>query len=184
MESDDKPRVSVRPLDSRLEKMKTLILMRHAKSDWSQSGLADHDRPLNQRGKRAAPAMAEHARDAGLRVDVILASSAVRVQETVDLLRQQWAEGAELMTCRSLYLASPQQIMQEVNALHASWQSALVVAHNPGISALASILAARAVEMPTAAMAVFRITTDSWQVPLSSTAAELLEFWKPKELSR
>ncbi len=162
--------------------MRTLVLMRHAKSDWKQPGLSDHDRPLNARGKLAAPAMGRHARDAGLTVDVILASSAVRVQETIGLLRQVWAGTAELLTSRSLYLASPQQIMQEVKSLPDSWQSALVVAHNPGVSALASMLASQALEMPTAAMAVFRFNTDSWQTTFTSATAELIEFWKPKEL--
>ncbi len=162
--------------------MKTLILMRHAKSDWKQPGLADHDRPLNARGLRAAPAMGRHAREAGLEVDVILASSAVRVQQTVELLRQEWAADAELLTNKSLYLATPEQIVSDVQALHDDWVHALVVAHNPGLSALASWLAQADIDMPTAAMAVFKFASPSWLESFSAAERELAEFWKPRDL--
>lgn len=162
--------------------MKTLLLMRHAKSDWNQPGLSDHDRPLNDRGRRAAPLMAQKLCASGLQVDIILASSAVRVQETVELLQQHWSPRVEVLTRPTLYLASPQQIMAEVQCLHDSWCSALVVAHNPGLAALVSHLANQELEMPTAAVAVFQFNVDQWSNILMVGAPKLVSLWKPREI--
>ena len=171
--------------------MRTLILMRHAKSDWSVPGLADHDRPLNKRGKRAAPLMAQKLAIEGLHADVVLASSARRVQDTVKLLRESWSTEAAVLTERSLYLASEQEIARQIEALHDSWQTALVVGHNPGIVSLCCRLAGSDLEMPTAAIAVFRSPADTWQNCIShadispggsSRHWQLVEHWKPRDL--
>lgn len=162
--------------------MKTLLLMRHAKSDWNQPGLSDHDRPLNDRGRRAAPQMAHKLCESGLQVDIILASSAVRVQETVELLQQHWSPPVEVLTRPALYLASAQQIMAEVQCLHDTWRSALVVAHNPGLAALVSQLANQDLEMPTAAVAVFQFNVDQWSKILTDGAPQMVSLWKPREI--
>lgn len=162
--------------------IKTLLLMRHAKSDWKQPEMSDHDRPLNGRGRRAAPAIAHQLSHSGLQVDVILASSAVRVQETVELLLHTWSPAAEVLTSRALYLASPQQIMSEIQSLHDSWNSAMVVAHNPGIAALVNQLAGRSMEMPTAAVAVFRWEASTWSELLAGPPPILSDYWKPRDL--
>ena len=164
--------------------MKTLLLMRHAKSEWNQPGLSDHDRPLNARGRRAAPLMAHQLSASGLQVDIILASSAVRVQETVELLQQHWSPQAEVLTLPSLYLASPQQMIADVQSLHDTWHSAMVVAHNPGLAALVSHLANQDLEMPTAAVAVFEFDVDHWSRILTSGTPRLLSLWKPREIER
>jgi phosphohistidine phosphatase len=161
---------------------KTLLLMRHAKSDWKQPGLSDHDRPLNARGRKAAPAMADQLLENGWRVDVILASSAVRVQQTVSLMHDHWSTSAEIWTVPALYLASSTQIMLEVQALHDSWNSVLVVAHNPGLAQLVSQLSGRDTEMPTAAVAIFEFATDNWNHLGRGALPVLREFWKPRDL--
>ena len=117
--------------------MRTLILMRHAKSDWSSPQQADHERPLNARGRRAALAMADHLIKQAIQVDVILVSSAVRAQQTIELMRGALGQAAVLWTEPSLYLASPQEIAMHIHGLHDSWSRAMVVGHNPGISQLA-----------------------------------------------
>ncbi len=162
--------------------MKTLLLMRHAKSEWNQPGLSDHDRPLNARGRRAAPLMARKLSALGLQVDIILASSAVRVQETIELLQQHWSPQVEVVTLPSLYLASPQQIITEVQSLPDSWHSAMVVAHNPGLAALVSHLANQDLEMPTAAVAVFQFHVAQWSKIHLGGTPRLLSLWKPREL--
>lgn len=162
--------------------MKTILLMRHAKSDWKKAGLSDHDRPLNARGRRAAPAMAEHLLGQSLAVDVFLVSTAVRVSETVELMQQRWCPAAEVLRCPSLYLASPQTILAEIRGLHDSWSHVMVVAHNPGLVALASGLADQDLEMPTAAVAVFQSSIASWTTPLSADNCQLTAYWKPREL--
>jgi phosphohistidine phosphatase len=161
---------------------KTLLLMRHAKSDWKQPGLSDHDRPLNARGRKSAPAIADHLLQTGWQVDVILASSAVRVQQTVALMHAHWSTSAEIFTVPALYLAAPEQIMHEVHGLHATWNSVLVVAHNPGMTQLVSQLSGRDTEMPTAAVAIFEFATDRWSDVGQGVPPALREFCKPRDL--
>ena len=162
--------------------MRTLILMRHAKSDWNSPQLADHDRPLNARGRRAAPLMARHLLGMGTRTDVILASSALRVQETLTLLQSEWEPQATVWTVPNLYLASPQEIIRQVEALHDDWHRAMVIGHNPGLSLLASQLSGEPMELPTAAIALFTSTSNGWTGALTSATWTLEALWKPRDL--
>ncbi|MEM7473874.1 MAG: histidine phosphatase family protein [Planctomycetota bacterium] len=162
--------------------MRTLILMRHAKSDWSDSSLADHDRPLNPRGRRAAPRMAQHLSELGIHAEFILASSARRVQQTVELMQESWSSEAEVLTENDLYLASPSEIAKHVDRLHDDWQSVLVVGHNPGMSALCGSLSGGGIEMPTAAVAVFQTEASSWKHAIARANWTLHEYSKPREL--
>ena len=162
--------------------MRTLILMRHAKSDWSSPQQADHERPLNARGRRAALAMADHLIKQAIQVDVILVSSAVRAQQTIELMRGAWGQAAVLWTVPSLYLASPQEIARHIHGLHDSWSRAMVVGHNPGISQLASQVGRREVELPTAAIALFRSDGETWANSLNSDGWEFEAIWKPRDL--
>lgn len=162
--------------------MRTLLLMRHAKSDWKQAGLADHDRPLNTRGRRAAPVMARQLHDQGVKVDVILASTAERARKTVALMQKEWAAQTEVLHSKSLYLASPQQILSELKSLNDSWSSVLVVAHNPGLAELVSYLAGSSVEMPTAAVAIFECAAQSWNSDFAPACCRLKAHWKPRDL--
>lgn len=139
----------------------TLALMRHAKSDWSDELLSDHDRPLNARGQRDAPRMAHWLDQQGFLPEVILASTAVRVRETVAALLACWSHRPLVMFSQSLYLANPQTILQHLRneAFTADGQRprmAMVVAHNPGLEYLASNLLGKATRMPTAAIALLQ----------------------------
>ncbi len=163
--------------------MRTLMLMRHAKSDWSQPGLSDYERPLNARGRRTAPMMAEQLQREGFSADIILASSAVRVQETVQLLQHRWSTETEVLSEQALYLASPQELIDQIHSLHDDWQNALLVGHNPGLCALACHLAEDNLEMPTAAIAIFQSETPVWRNSIAATDWSLAAHWKPKELN-
>jgi phosphohistidine phosphatase len=156
--------------------------MRHAKSDWKQPGTSDHDRPLNARGRRVAVLMAHHLIQQSVTVDIIVASTAERVRETVELMQDHWAEQVQVLRNSSLYLAAPQQILSEIQTLHDSWESALVVAHNPGMVSLVSHLADLDVAMPTAAVAIFEADIASWTNKLSPGNCRLKALWKPREL--
>ncbi|MEZ6135533.1 MAG: histidine phosphatase family protein [Pirellulaceae bacterium] len=160
---------------------RTFIVMRHAKSDWGQAGLADHDRPLNQRGRRASKAMAHVLAEHDFIVDVILASTAVRVQETVQRLQRTWSPHAEVLSQRELYLASPDEMARSIHALHDSWARVLLVGHNPGIAALATWLSGQQLEMPTAAVAVFEAQAETWQNTLQADTWKLKAYWKPRD---
>ncbi len=158
--------------------------MRHAKSDWKQPGLSDHDRPLNARGCSAAPVMAKHLHSACPNIDIALASSAVRVQQTLELMLAEWDQPPEVLTYRELYLSAPQQMVHSLQALHDVWDSALLVAHNPGLAGLASHWSGRVIEMPTAAIVVFRFSGTSWQELTLGSSMELVDYWKPRDLMR
>ncbi len=156
--------------------------MRHAKSDWSQPGLSDHDRPLNARGKRAAPRMAKHLRSQGRMPEIILGSTAARVRETVALMLQEWGAAPEVCFEKSLYLASAPEIARHVQGLHDSWHTALIVGHNPGMSAFCSRLGGRDIELPTAAVVLFQREVATWAGSAHGGHWQVEAEWRPREL--
>ncbi|HET6301838.1 SixA phosphatase family protein [Microbacterium sp.] len=147
--------------------MISLALVRHAKSDWSTVKrpdgrlVADHDRPLNDRGGRDAPRMAQRLADAGFRADVVLSSTALRARTTAEAFAD--ALGAPLSLEDELYGASSKTLWAVASA--AGHPRVLVVAHDPGMSALAADLSRDRIEhMPTCAVATFTWDTDDWDV--------------------
>lgn len=162
---------------------RTLLLMRHAKSDWSHAGLHDHDRPLNSRGRNAAPAMAKYIHQSKIAVDSILASTARRVQETVELMQTGWSgEFPNVVSTRNLYLATASMIESHVAEMDDRVMNLMVVGHNPGIEELASRLANTQIVFPTACLAVFAIDTPGWQNAARSSTWTLQQVCRPKDL--
>lgn len=136
-----------------------LILVRHAKSDWGDPELADHDRPLNPRGQRNAPMIAERLAQSGVEVERIISSTAVRARTTAEYFAA--ALGAEVELDHELYLASAETLLAKATA--AGTSTVLLVAHDPGLSDLAARLSDGGIEhMPTCAVARFTMGTDSW----------------------
>ena len=120
--------------------MKSLLLVRHAKSAWDDWSLADHDRPLAPRGRRAVPKVAAFMASEGLFPAIVLCSTAVRARQTWDLMAPAIGESAEVHYVPSLYGASP-GTMIEVVAAHGDERSpVMLVAHNPGTEDLARAL--------------------------------------------
>jgi len=167
---------------SELNEGRCLILMRHAKSDWGDESLPDHERPLNERGRRDAPRMAQWLAEQTWVPDVVLSSSSVRTRETLQLMSDTWDDEPTQSFTRSLYLASPEAILDCIRADGNDAPQLMVLAHNPGISYVASLLADQSVEMPTAAAAVFRVDLDHWYDLRPSTPIQLVEFMRPKAL--
>lgn len=135
-----------------------LILARHAKSDWADEGLDDHDRPLNDRGRRDAPAMARAVLRRGVRPEVLLSSTAVRAASTAAAFGDEFE--VEVTEHAELYLAEPDVLLETARASGAA--EVMVVAHDPGMSALVSRLAERDVRMVTAAVAIFTWHEGDW----------------------
>lgn len=164
---------------------KTISLMRHAKSDWEKPWLEDHDRTLNARGRRAAPLIAQYIEEQDIAIDVILVSSAVRAQQTLDLLLATWHRRSPyILSTQSLYLASPTAIVQEIAKLDDQYDSVLIIGHNPGLGELASSLAGRSLDFPTACLAVFSVALSGWDDLASSAQghAKLTHYCRPREL--
>ena len=161
--------------------MKTLLVLRHAKSSWKHPETSDHDRPLNKRGKRDAPRMGRLVAARGLRPDVIVSSTARRARRTADeVARQSGYEGAVLLE-RRLYLARPDEIVDVVRAA-GSGRRVLVVGHNPGLEDLVAGLAGVPETLPTAALAEIRLSVRSWRDLAVSSAGTLAGIWRPREL--
>ncbi len=162
--------------------MRTLLLMRHAKSSWKDPGLSDHERPLNARGRAAAPKMGELLRKQELLPDLILCSSAVRAFDTAEHVVAASGCDAKVDVTRRLYLAEPDGYLDVLSEVEPSHRCVLMVGHNPGISELVSELTGEDTSMPTAAVARIDLEVDSFADVNSSTRGRLRGFWKPKEL--
>lgn len=143
--------------------MKTLYLVRHAKSDWGDPMLDDHDRPLNERGLRDAPAMGHRLAEQGLRPDRIVTSTAVRARSTARLLARTLGIGDDhVVEDDRLYAATASRILHIASGLDDELGSAMLVGHNPGMSDAVGELTGEWVELPTCAVVECRIDVDSW----------------------
>ena len=141
-----------------------LALVRHAKSEWGNPGLDDHDRPLNDRGMRDAPRMAARLAATGLRPDVILSSTAVRARTTAEAFAAEL--GVAVSLDPELYGAPAHTLLAAAAATRAA--TVMVVAHDPGMSALAASLSDDDIDhMPTCAVATFIWAQDDWDVASS-----------------
>ncbi|MEO0695215.1 MAG: histidine phosphatase family protein [Pseudomonadota bacterium] len=171
--------------------MKTLLLLRHAKSSWEDDLQADFDRPLNDRGYLAAPRMGAYLRLAKLAPDLILCSTARRTRETLDGVIDGLGQTPDAWLLNSLYLASPDQMLSEIAKVVPGTQSVMLIAHNPGLEALALSLIDPAIapprenqllqeKYPTAALTVITFDTTNWNLPLGKGA--LRKFVRPKDL--
>jgi phosphohistidine phosphatase len=144
--------------------MKTLLLIRHAKSSWEHDGVSDHDRPLNDRGLRDAPMMGRRLAERGVVPDVILSSTALRARATAKLIADVLGYGAaRVVTDERLYAASADEVLEVVGALDDDVSCAAVVGHNPETASLAHQFSDEIHEMPTCAVAEFTFEIDSWR---------------------
>jgi phosphohistidine phosphatase len=143
--------------------MKTLLLLRHAKSSWDEASLRDFDRPLAQRGLGDAPRMGRALGERGPAPDLVLSSPAARARQTVELFLQSSGYDLAPQFDGSIYDASAGELMGLVRGLPDSAGCVLLVGHNPGFEYLASRLAAKQVRMPTAALACIELPVEKWE---------------------
>lgn len=171
--------------------MPTLLLLRHAKSDWHTAGLDDHERPLNKRGSKAAPLVGKYLSREDLKPDLILCSDAVRTRATLTLILPELGPPApETIVDEGLYLASAETILELVRRHGEDQERVMVIAHNPGLHALALSLCGdgpkkelqrMSMKFPTAALAVIAFPGQDW-TNAGPYAGELKSFVVPREL--
>lgn len=160
--------------------MKTLYLVRHAKSDWGDPLLDDHERPLNERGLRDAPAMGHRLAERGVQPDRIVTSTAVRARSTARLLARVLGIGDDhVVELDTLYAASGRGILNVAAELDDELGVAMLVGHNPGMSDAVGELTGEWVELPTCAVVECRVDVDSWAELVEGTG-ELLAVDTPK----
>ena len=167
--------------------MKTLTLLRHAKSDWDDMTLRDFDRTLNDRGRRGAEAMGVHLRKMGWHCDSALASPAARVKRTIEGtaidVRPRYDD--------RLYLADAGTILGLLQEVEGDPASVLVAGHNPGLQELIFLLVGpehenalldeAAAKFPTATIAVLELAIDRW-TDIAPGCGELVHFARPRDL--
>jgi len=162
--------------------MKTLTLVRHAKSSWKDSSLADRERPLNKRGEHDAPFMARRIAEAGIRPSLIVSSPAVRAWRTAKAVATEIGYPVEFLQREGdLYLASLQDILDVIVAQDNKFNSMMLVGHNPGLTTFANYLVPGVTNnVPTAGVVSISIDQDDWNLH-EQPVAELVLFDYPKK---
>lgn len=168
--------------------MRRLILLRHAKSD-RPAGVPDHDRPLNDRGRRVAPAVGAHLAQEGLRPDLALVSTAERTRETWGAMTAALGD-PETRWQREIYEAPASRILRVIRDAPDSAATVIVVGHNPGLGDLASDLAGEGpraarnrlgLEFPTAAYVVIDFNAELWS-EIAPGQGRLDRFVRPRDI--
>lgn len=170
--------------------LKTILLLRHAKSAWDSPRLADHDRPLNRRGEQAAQTMADHIAHHSPRPDLILCSTAMRTRQTLaPLVGALGSPAPPISLEKGLYLASEDELVERLQALPEDIETILLIGHNEGIGELAVALAGHGPRQvlerlrekyPTGALASLRLPPGPWS-SLGPGTCELLAFVRPRD---
>src|SRR5688572_4344414 len=163
--------------------MKTLLVLRHAKSSWNDPARDDHERPLNKRGRRDAPRMGELLREYGLIPDVVISSDAVRARLTAEAVAETARYAGEILLDPHLYLASPADILSLLPTVRENAETVMIVGHNPGLEELIEQLTGGRHDLPTAALARIGLPIDQWRDLKLSTRGTLGGLWRPEELT-
>lgn len=162
--------------------MKTLLLMRHAKSSWKDSRLQDFDRPLNKRGEKDAPRMGKLLKDEELIPQLILSSPAVRARETVEAVAKAAGQDVPVEYFDSFYLAEPSVYFDIARTLPDNLERVMIMGHNPGLEAMLQMLTGQVEGLPTAAIAYLVLPINHWSELNTNLEAELVNLWRPRDL--
>jgi phosphohistidine phosphatase len=170
--------------------LKTLFLLRHAKSSWDHPGLGDHQRPLNARGEKAAPKIGSYMRDRGWLPELVLCSTSERTRQTWALVSPELGGEPQVIFTDEMYHASAGSLLLLIESLPDTVDSVLLLGHNPGTHAAAAILAGsgkdKQLEMlgnkfPTAGLAVFEFDAPLWR-DCGADSGELIDFVIPRDV--
>jgi len=162
--------------------MKTLYIVRHAKSSWDERGISDHDRKLNARGLRDTPKMGEVLANKRYHPDIIYSSSATRALTTAKIIAEKLDYPIEsIVITRDIYDATTNDLVNLINGINDRYESAMLFGHNPGFTVLANLLADKYIDnMPTCAVAVIELNVESWK-NVASDCGRLIAFEYPKK---
>jgi phosphohistidine phosphatase len=170
--------------------MRTLMLMRHAKSSWDRPELDDLDRPLDPRGQKNAPLIARYIKESKWRPDLVLCSPAARVRETWQLMTPVLDRTVDCKTLRTIYPGAPSRLLETLRRAADQVETLLLIGHNPGLGRLAVSLCGAGPrkplermrgKFPTAALAVIEFDVERWDQVAPGTG-RLRAFVRPKDL--
>lgn len=170
--------------------MKRLTILRHAKSSWDDPHLEDFNRPLNDRGWKAARRMGRELEKRGAKFDLVIASPAARVRETIDGLTEKLKLNVDIRYEPQIYEASLGTLVEMVRDIRESARSVLMVGHNPGLQQLIVELTHEAPDdrrsrverkFPTAGLATIKLPVDRWNA-VTAGIGEIAELILPKEI--
>ena len=147
--------------------MKTLFILRHAKSSWKDESLQDFDRPLNGRGRKAAELIGTLMKKQKLVPDLVLSSPAIRARETIEIVMKAAKLAVELRYDQRIYEAGPVQLLEVISQIEEEKKSALLVGHNPGLEDLLNALTGQAQHMSTACLAKIDLKANKWSKALA-----------------
>ncbi len=164
--------------------MKTLLIIRHAKSSWADPGQTDIERPLNDRGKKDAPEMAERLKDQKIKVDLFVSSPAKRAHKTAKFFAEEFgAAKDDILIVKELYEAAATTFYKVVANFKDKHNTIALFSHNPGITAFVNTLTNVKIDnMPTCAVFAVSIPGDSWSA-FKEAEKNFLFFDYPKKIS-
>lgn len=161
--------------------MKTLILVRHAKSSWDNSVLTDFERPLNERGKHDAPQMAKKLKQKEIEIDLFISSPAKRAKKTAEIFMHEFnVKEKNLLTIPALYEASVEIFLEVISVIKDKNRTVALFGHNPGITDFINLLECYPVyDMPTCGVFALKIKSKKWK-DIKDADKEFLFFDYPK----
>jgi phosphohistidine phosphatase len=162
--------------------MKTLLILRHAKSSWKDENLPDRERPLNKRGLGDAPKMGALLRKEDLVPDLVLSSPARRARSTAELATDECGYEGQVEFREELYSFDAEPYLKALSTLADSYQRVMIVGHNPAMEELLEQLTGEYLPMPTAALAQIELPIEHWNKLTRRRKGRLVNLWRPKEV--
>ncbi len=160
--------------------MKTLLVLRHAKSSWDDPNLSDFDRPLNNRGKKAAPFIGELMAKNDLNPELILSSPAKRAKQTAKLAKESGNLTAPIKFNGKIYEASPNTLVDIISEIPNKFKSAMIVGHNSGVEILLTILTGEQHQFTTANLAIIKLDINNW-AKISKGCGKMKNLLRPRK---
>ncbi len=160
--------------------MKKLYIIRHAKSNWNDSGLSDFERPLNKRGEKDAPFMAKKLKEKGVSADIIISSPAIRAKTTAVIIAKELLLSKKIVYDENIYEASSDILFEIIKNIDNTHNSAILFGHNPGLNMLMDSLVNVYDNIPTCGVVEIEFKCEKWS-EISALNSKLISFNYPKK---
>lgn len=162
--------------------MKTLLLLRNAKSSWKDSKLKDRERPITKKGRKAAALMGELIKANELLPQLLLSSSVVRACQTTQQVMTSMEYTGKILYLDHLFMAEADVILDALSLLPDDLERVMVVGHNPGLESLMQILSGRIESIPPGSLAYLCLPIHTWRELKKDTEGELVQLWRAKNI--